>query len=116
MHKPITILSFFTLLCLSCSPSEQVDQTIEVSDDHLRLWYDEPAEQWGEALPVGNGRLGAMVFGDPHKETIQLNENTLYAGQPYRNDNPQAKEALPEARKLIFEGKYAPGTYQPNVF
>ncbi|MBN2425085.1 MAG: glycoside hydrolase family 95 protein, partial [Calditrichaceae bacterium] len=59
-----------------------------------------------EALPIGNGRLGAMVFGNPFKEKIQLNENTVWAGQPYRNDNPDAKEALPKVRQLIFEGKY----------
>jgi alpha-L-fucosidase 2 len=72
----------------------------------LKLWYNQPAKQWVEALPVGNGRLGAMVYGDPSKEIIQLNENTVWAGQPNRNDNPDAKEALPEVRKLIFEGKY----------
>ena len=72
----------------------------------LKLWYDQPAKQWVEALPVGNGRLGAMVFGDPANEVIQLNENTLWAGGPNRNDNPDAKEALPEVRKLIFDGKY----------
>lgn len=72
----------------------------------LKLWYNQPADQWVEALPVGNGRLGAMVYGDPHQEIIQLNENTVWAGQPNRNDNPLAKEALPEVRRLIFEGKY----------
>lgn len=76
------------------------------SDSHLRLWYNHPARQWVEALPVGNGRLGAMVYGDPCTEKIQLNENTVWAGQPNRNDNPEAREALPEVRKLIFEGKY----------
>jgi len=72
----------------------------------LKLWYDKPAQLWTEALPVGNGRLGAMIYGDPVSETIQLNENTLWAGQPYRNDNPDAKKALPEVRDLIFSGKY----------
>ncbi len=72
----------------------------------LKLWYDKPAIQWVEALPVGNGRLGAMVFGDPVNEVIQLNENTVWAGQPNRNDNTAAREALPEVRRLIFEGKY----------
>lgn len=76
------------------------------NDTSLKLWYPQPAAQWVEALPVGNGRLGAMVYGDPHNEVIQLNENTVYAGQPYRNDHSEAKEALPEVRKLIFEGKY----------
>jgi len=75
-------------------------------DVHRRLWYNEPAQQWVEALPVGNGRLGAMVFGGPAEEVIQLNENTVWAGRPNRNDNPEAREALPEVRKLIFEGKY----------
>ncbi|HJV77099.1 MAG TPA: glycoside hydrolase family 95 protein [Paludibacter sp.] len=72
----------------------------------LKLWYNQPAKQWVEALPVGNGRLGAMVFGDPSNELIQLNENTVWAGSPNRNDNPDAKASLPEVRKLIFEGKY----------
>ena len=76
------------------------------NDTVLKLWYNKPAEQWVEALPVGNGRLGAMIFGNPYREKIQLNENTVWAGQPNRNDNPDAKEALPEVRKLIFKGKY----------
>ena len=76
------------------------------NDKLLKLWYTHPAKQWVEALPIGNGRLGAMIFGDPSKEVIQLNENTVWAGQPNRNDNPNAKEALSEVRKLIFEGKY----------
>jgi alpha-L-fucosidase 2 len=76
------------------------------NDSLLKLWYTRPAEQWVEALPVGNGRLGAMIFGDPARELIQLNENTVWAGQPNRNDNPAAREALPEVRQLIFEGNY----------
>lgn len=72
----------------------------------LVMWYDKPARVWVEALPIGNGRLGAMIYGNPAKESIQLNENTVWAGQPNRNDNPDAKNALPEVRKLIFEGKY----------
>lgn len=83
--------------------------TLEVSaqsNSLLKLWYNHPAKQWVEALPVGNGRLGAMVYGDPYKDKVQLNENTVWAGSPNRNDNPDAKAALPEVRKLIFEGKY----------
>ncbi|PCH71706.1 MAG: hypothetical protein COC06_00220 [Bacteroidales bacterium] len=71
----------------------------------LKLWYNEPAKEWVEALPVGNGRLGAMVFGTPQSEKIQLNEETIWGGGPYRNDNPKSLEALPKARELIFEGK-----------
>ncbi len=76
------------------------------SDSLLRLWYNHPARQWVEALPIGNGRLGAMVYGDPSRETIQLNEITVWGGQPNRNDNPDARKALPEVRKLVFDGKY----------
>ena len=76
------------------------------NDDSLVLWYDKPAHEWTDALPIGNGRLGAMIFGGPAIEQIQLNEDTLYAGAPYDPDNPQALAALPEARRLIFEGKY----------
>ena len=72
----------------------------------LKLWYEQPAKQWVEALPIGNGRLGAMIYGNPCNEVISLNENTLWAGSPNRNDNSNAKEALPEVRKLIFAGKY----------
>ena len=75
-------------------------------DSTFKLWYENPAKQWVEALPVGNGRIGAMVFGNPNNEVIQLNENTLWAGQPYRNDKVGAKEALVDVRKLIFDGKY----------
>lgn len=72
----------------------------------LKLWYNKPAAQWVEALPIGNGRLGAMVYGDPSNEIIQLNESTVWAGQPHRNDNLEAKDALPIIRQLIFDGKY----------
>jgi alpha-L-fucosidase 2 len=76
------------------------------SPSPLLLWYDKPATQWVEALPIGNGRLGAMVFGGTKNERLQLNEDTLYAGGPYDPSNPEALEALPEARRLIFEGRY----------
>ena len=78
----------------------------EAADDSLALWYDKPAQEWTDALPIGNGRLGAMVFGGPAIEQLQLNEDTLYGGAPYDPNNPQALAALPEARRLIFEGKY----------
>jgi alpha-L-fucosidase 2 len=72
----------------------------------LLLWYPQPASQWVEALPVGNGRLGAMVFGGIARERLQLNEDTLHAGGPYDANNPDALAALPEARRLIFDGRY----------
>lgn len=75
------------------------------SGEHI-LWYDNPAQVWTEALPLGNGRLGAMVFGNPATEEIQLNEETLWAGRPNNNANPDAKEWIPKIRELINEGKY----------
>ena len=71
----------------------------------LTLWYDHPATTWTEALPLGNSRLGAMVYGGTAHEEIQLNEETMWGGSPYRNDNPNALKVLPQVRELIFAGK-----------
>ena len=73
----------------------------------LRLWYRQPAREWVEALPVGNGRLGAMVFGGVAAEHLQLNEDTLWAGGPEDWNNPRARQVLPEVRRLIAAGEYA---------
>src|SRR6266545_1491765 len=67
-------------------------------DEPLSLWYRRPARLWVEALAIGNGRLGAMVYGGVERERIQLNEDTLWAGGPYDPNNPEALAALPEAR------------------
>ena len=72
-----------------------------------RLWYDHPAQTWTQALPIGNGVMGAMVFGTPAVERIQLNEETIWAGMPNNVCNPEAKDYLPRVRQLIFEGRYA---------
>ncbi len=87
-----------TLLCLA------VVTLLPASD--YRLWYSQPAQTWTQALPVGNGVIGGMVFGIPAVERIQLNEETIWAGQPNNVINPNARQALPEVRRLIFEGKY----------
>ncbi|MCD9855214.1 glycoside hydrolase family 95 protein [Epilithonimonas sp. JDS] len=71
-----------------------------------KLWYDKPAKQWVEALPVGNGRLAAMVFGDPSKEKLQLNEATFWSGGPSRNDNPDGPKVLDSIRYYLFNGNY----------
>ncbi|CAH8772861.1 alpha-L-fucosidase [Paenibacillus dendritiformis C454] len=76
-------------------------------DEDLKLWYTRPADKWTEALPLGNGRFGAMVFGGVRRERIQLNEDTLWAGHPVSEYNPAAGELLPEARQLLHAGKYA---------
>ena len=69
------------------------------------LWYQHPAQRWGDALPVGNGRLGGMVFGGIAKEHVQLNEDTIWNGRKRDRVNPEALKALPEVRRLLFEGK-----------
>ncbi|MGF7216463.1 alpha-L-fucosidase 2 [Spirosoma lacussanchae] len=92
----------FLCLLLLVVPIQVFSQT----SSELKLWYNKPSGQtWENALPVGNGRLGAMVYGNVARETIQLNEHTVWSGSPNRNDNPDALAALPEVRRLIFEGK-----------
>ena len=73
--------------------------------NNLVLWYQKPAEAWTDALPIGNGRLGAMVFGGVERERIQLNEETLWDGGPRDTNNPKALEALPKVQQLLFDDK-----------
>lgn len=74
---------------------------------NLTLWYKSPAKAWEEALPVGNGRMGAMIFGNPQKERIQFNENTLYSGEPETPKNINIVPDLAHIRQLLNEGKNA---------
>lgn len=71
-----------------------------------KLWYDKPAQLWIEALPIGNGRIAAMVFGDPYKEKLQLNEATFWSGGPSRNDNPNGPKVLDSIRYYLFNRNY----------
>jgi len=71
----------------------------------MKLWYQRPAQEWTEALPVGNGRLGAMVFGGTEHERLQFNEDTLWTGQPHEYQHDGAVKYLPVVRQLLFEGK-----------
>ncbi|WP_245989175.1 glycoside hydrolase family 95 protein [Pelobium manganitolerans] len=81
----------------------------QVNENHfdtLKLWYNQPSgKTWENAMPLGNGRLGAMVYGNVEKEIIQLNEHTVWSGSPNRNDNPLALDSLDRIRQLIFDGK-----------
>ncbi len=89
----------FAALALVCRPA--------VAEPALRLWYEKPAGAWVEALPVGNGRLGAMVFGDPRHERLALNDDTLWSGGPREWNNPDAKAWLPKVRAAALAGRYA---------
>lgn len=93
-------------IAAAAEPATQFTGAATPPEEPLSLWYRRPARQWVEALAVGNGRLGAMVFGGVNRERLQLNEDTLWAGGPYDPANPEAPKALPEARRLIFAGKY----------
>jgi alpha-L-fucosidase 2 len=87
------------LLCTSLSLSAQ--------NNDLKLWYDAPSGGvWERAMPVGNGRIAGMVYGNPAREIIQMNEATLWSGGPSRNDSKTSLAALPDVRRLIFENKY----------
>src|SRR3982751_2432395 len=70
-----------------------------------RLWYAQPARNWVEALPVGNGRLGGMVFGGVESEHLQLNEDTVWAGEKRDRNNPEGAKNLPEVKRLLLAGK-----------
>ncbi|HEY3401758.1 MAG TPA: glycoside hydrolase N-terminal domain-containing protein [Ohtaekwangia sp.] len=77
------------------------------AQDQLKLWYNQPATTWNEALPIGNGRLAAMVFGSPQKERLQLNEETVWAGEPGNNmPSTGFAEALPQIQNLIFANPF----------
>jgi alpha-L-fucosidase 2 len=95
----------FMLMILLFSHVLAIKDGNEAGSKALRLWYKSPAVQWTEALPVGNGRLGAMVFGNVQKEHIQFNEDSLWTGLPHDYSNPKAYEYLPEIRRLLFKGK-----------
>ena len=79
----------------------------EPPGDALSLWYRQPARLWTEALPLGNGRLGAMVFGGVSDELFQLNEDSLWSGGPRDWNNPESRETLPKIRQMILDGQFA---------
>ncbi|MFC2136957.1 glycoside hydrolase N-terminal domain-containing protein [Bacteroidota bacterium] len=97
--KKLVLLYLIVLVAFACSK--------EQNNNELKLWYNQPANDWNEALPIGNGRLGAMVFGNPQQEHLQLNEETVWAGGPHNNVNEESRKYIPKVRELIFEGKYA---------
>ena len=78
---------------------------ISVSAQDLKLWYKQPAIKWTEALPIGNGRMGAMVFGGVEQDRIQFNEETLWTGEPRNYSRPGAYKYLDTIRQLLFAGK-----------
>ena len=102
MNKKRLIGYLLVIVSVGCIHAQEK----KLSVPEYKLWYDCPAQVWTEALPLGNGRLGAMVYGTPGTEQIQLNEETIWAGRPNNNANPNALEYIPKVRELVFAGKY----------
>ena len=94
--KKVLLFATVAFLSLSCTSK---------NESQLKLWYDSPAKQWTDALPLGNGRLGAMVFGTPAQERIQINEETIWGGGPHNNVNYKAKDGLDQIRQALFENR-----------
>ena len=99
-------VSVVTLLLLTVTCPAPAQEKPKEPTDTWKLWYRQPAKEWHEALPLGNGRLGAMVFGGVAVERLQLNEDTLWTGGPHSYDNPNALKHLPGIRRLIREKKF----------
>ncbi|MCC5928649.1 MAG: glycoside hydrolase family 95 protein [Cyclobacteriaceae bacterium] len=103
--KKFNLLSLLSIsVLLSCNPAIKPSEMINPS---LTLWYDKPASEWTETLPLGNGRIGAMVYGGTENETIQFNEETLWTGQPHDYANEGAHHYLEALRRLLWDGKQA---------
>jgi len=104
--RHMSLMIVWTCLLLLCLPLAAADQPdSDAAFAHLKTWYDKPAKAWTEALPVGAGRIGAMVFGQTARERIQFNEDTVWAGEPCDYLHEGAADVLPTLRKLLFEGK-----------
>jgi alpha-L-fucosidase 2 len=99
MKKTFLLIALLIMILTSCKQEKNKPADTE-------LWYRQPAKIWTEALPVGNGRLGGMVFGKYDSEVIQLNEESLWAGSKINNNNPEALARLPEIRDAIFKSEY----------
>src|SRR5882762_8694487 len=99
MRFNITIFCFFQLANVALYAQQG-------NGSALKLWYNKPAVAWEEALPLGNGKTGAMVFGGLVTERLQLNDNTLWSGYPEGGNNPNGPTILPQVREAIFAGEY----------
>ena len=96
---------FFLIVCSFTNQGQT-----HSSDSNLKLWYKKPAAIWEEALPLGNAKTGAMVFGGIVTERFQLNDNTLWSGAPNPGNTPEGPSILPQIRKQVFEGNYDSAT------
>ena len=105
----------FTVLILTLTFMSMAQSNAQ-KGGRLKMWYDKPASNWNEALPLGNGRIAAMVFGNPANEQLQLNESSFWSGGPSRNDNQDGLKGLDSIRYYIFNGNYARANMLSNKF
>ncbi len=103
----ILLCTFLLISCTHTTPEKELNPS-------LTLWYDKPASNWTEALPIGNGRLGGMIYGGTENETIQFNEETLWSGQPHDYAHPGAYQYLDKIRNLLWAGKQDEATNLAN--
>ena len=99
------IIVLLILVCVASMPEARSGGTGSAPESMNVMWYRQPASTWTEALPIGNGRLGAMVFGGTESERIQLNEDTIWAGEKRDRNNPEGARNLGEVRRLLFAGQ-----------
>ena len=109
MVKRNTLLNVLLTLCTAIALVSCKQEAVSLPGNHvMRLWYDEPAEYFINALPLGNGRVGAMIYGRPAEEVIHLNEGSFWSGGPATlRHNPDAYKFLPQVRKALDEKNYA---------
>ena len=96
--------SLIQLICIAFLVFTQL-KCIAEDPNNLKLWYTKPAQKWTEALPIGNGRLGAMIYGGVDDDQIQFNEETLWTGSPNNYAHKGAYRYLGQIRQLLFDGK-----------
>ena len=105
MHKLFKYTFIFSAILITHSSCIRKDK----SDPYLKLWYNKPAAIWDEALPIGNGHIGAMIYGTTEKDHFQLNDDCFWAGSPYQNDNPEASKHFKKIQELMGQRKYKEG-------
>jgi alpha-L-fucosidase 2 len=107
--RPVSATQFAVPCKVDWVALRQSEQEMNMSDD-LKIWYAQPAERWCDALPIGNGRLGAMVYGGPRVERIYLSDSTFWSGEvSLENNNPCGPEIVSEVRRLLLAGDIAAG-------
>src|SRR5450759_4645801 len=104
MPTQLTACRLFAVLILGCAST--LCGAAEPNQRDMLLWYRQPATNWLQAMPMGNGMIGAMVFGGVQQERIALNESSFWSGRPHDYDNPEALKYFPQIRDLVFAGKF----------